>query len=93
MNRMLSVQSWSHLKKRYDMFLVKSFANDPIFQKLISSHFERFQEEELTQKHIKTFVSKILINNFTLLYKFLYLNILLDGKFWNSRHVRIPENG
>ena len=53
---MLSVQSWSLLKKRYDMFLVKSFANDPIFQKLISSHFERFQEEELTQKHIKTFV-------------------------------------
>ena len=55
MNRLLSVQSLLDLKDRYHMFLVKPFVNESIFQKMISA-FERFQEEELTQKHMKTVV-------------------------------------
>ena len=45
------------------MFLIKSFTNDPIFQKLFSCHFDCFELEELTQRHIKTFVR--IFNNFT----------------------------
>ena len=37
-----SVQSLLDLKDRYDTFLVKSFINDPIFKKMISSDFEYF---------------------------------------------------
>lgn len=36
------IQSLLDLKDRYDTFLVKSFVNDPIFKKMISSDFEFF---------------------------------------------------
>ncbi|XP_057368475.1 cullin-3-A-like [Daphnia carinata] len=41
-NALNFVQSLLDLKDRYDTFLVKSFINDPIFKKMISSDFEYF---------------------------------------------------
>ena len=44
---LLSVQSLLNLKDQYDTFLVKSFTNDPVFTKMISSDFKYFLSLDL----------------------------------------------